>query len=189
MDTLKTIWLQQKALHPWFSERAIGCLQVMLLGFFLAGCQSSEPLTPIRTADFVDIDRFMGDWFVLGNTPTFIEKQAYNAVESYELAADGSIATTFRFNKGALDGPEKEYHPRAFVRDKDTNAVWGMQFVWPFKAEYRVLYVDETYSQCIIGRSKRDYLWIMARSAEISEEDYASLVSIAVAEGLSLIHI
>ena len=27
----------------------------------------------------------MGDWYVIASIPTFIEKEAYNAVESYRL--------------------------------------------------------------------------------------------------------
>ena len=42
----------------------------------------------------VDVDRFMGDWYVIANIPTFAEKGAHNAVESYRLDADGTIATT-----------------------------------------------------------------------------------------------
>ena len=55
----------------------------------LAAC-SSPP--PIHTATAVDLERFMGDWYVIANIPTFIEKGADNAVESYELNPDGSIA-------------------------------------------------------------------------------------------------
>jgi len=155
----------------------------LLVGLSLVGCQSSGDLPPIRTAEHVDLERFMGDWYVLGNIPTFIEKTAYNSVESYELDADGTIATTFSFNKGALDGPAKVYHPRAFIRDTQTNAVWGMQFIWPIKAEYRVLFISPDYDQTVIGRSKRDYLWIMARTPNLAEADYQALVALAVAEG------
>ena len=42
----------------------------------------------------------MGDWYVIANIPTFLEKDAYNAVESYRLDENGVIHTTFRFNKG-----------------------------------------------------------------------------------------
>ena len=124
----------------------------------------------------VELPRFMGDWYVLGSIPTFIEKQAYNAVESYWLDPDGTIATTFTFRKGAFDGPKKRYTPKGFVRDS-SNAVWGMQFVWPVKAEYLINYVNDDYTQTIIARSKRDYVWVMARSPRISDADYAALVT------------
>ncbi|MGB5735066.1 MAG: lipocalin family protein, partial [Thiohalocapsa sp.] len=43
----------------------------------------------------VDLERFMGDWYVVANIPTFVEKGAHNPVESYALNPDGTIATTF----------------------------------------------------------------------------------------------
>ncbi|EYC50938.1 membrane protein [Hylemonella gracilis str. Niagara R] len=140
----------------------------------LAGCQSS-PVAPMPTVPQVDLPRFMGDWYVIANIPTFIERGAHNAVESYRLDTDGTIATTFRFRADAFDGPEKVYNPRGFVLDA-SNALWGMRFVWPIKADYRITYLDANYSQTVIARQARDYVWIMARTPSISEADYATLV-------------
>lgn len=152
----------------------------LLLFAGLAGCAS---VAPIQTARHVDLNRFMGDWYVIANIPTFIETEAFNAIESYRLNDDGTIATTFTFRKGAFDGKEKTYHPTGFIVDKESNAVWGMQFLWPIKADYRVVHVSEDYRQTIIGRIKRDYVWIMARTPTISDEDYRSLVEIIAAQG------
>jgi apolipoprotein D and lipocalin family protein len=118
----------------------------------------------------------MGRWYVIANIPTIIERGAHNAVETYELAADGTIRTTFTFRKGSFDGAERRYEPRGFVRPGTGNAVWGMRFVWPVKAEYVVAYVDPAYERTIIARSKRDYVWIMARTPELAEADYEALV-------------
>lgn len=142
---------------------------------WLAGCQST-PSTPLPQASYVDLERFMQDWYVIASIPTFLERDAHNAVESYRLAPDGSIETTFSFRKGGFDGPRKVYRPRGFVRDTTTNATWGMQFVWPIKAEYLIAHVDPQYTETIIARSRRDYVWIMARTPQIPEPDYARLV-------------
>ena len=148
---------------------------VVSLAIMLSAC-SSAPTIP--TAKSVDLPRFMGDWYVIANIPTWPERDAYNAVESYKLDPDGSIATTFTFRKGAFDGPEKVMRPRGFVTDTESNAVWGMQFVWPIKAEYLISHVDAGYTETIIARSSRDYVWIMARKPVLSEADYARLVQI-----------
>ena len=137
----------------------------------------------MKTVEYVDLERFMGDWYVIASIPTFLEKDAYNAIENYAMNEDGSIATTFTFNKGGLDGKPKEYTPVGFVTDTETNALWGMRFVWPIKADYRVIYLDDDYQQTIIGRQKRDYVWIMARSPDISEDDYQELVSFIAERG------
>jgi apolipoprotein D and lipocalin family protein len=157
-----------------------GLLLSACLGLF--GCQSlSKP--PLDTVDYVNIERFMGDWYVIANIPTFIEEQAYNAVESYSLNNDGTIATTFTFREGSFDGELKTYHPKGFVENTETNAVWGMQFVWPIKADYRIVYLTEDYSQVIIGRNKRDYVWIMARTPQIPAEDYQHMLKLIAAMG------
>jgi len=146
---------------------------VVSIAVMLSAC-SSAPTIP--TAKSVDLPRFMGDWYVIANIPTWPERDAYNAIESYKLDPDGSIATTFTFRKGAFDGPEKVMRPRGFVTDAESNAVWGMQFVWPIKAEYLISHVDAGYTETIIARSSRDYVWIMARKPVLPEEDYARLV-------------
>ncbi|MGE0387483.1 MAG: lipocalin family protein [Gammaproteobacteria bacterium] len=133
--------------------------------------------TPIPIAPRVDIDRFMGDWYVIAHIPTFLEKNAYSAVESYRRLPDGRIATTFRFREGGFEGPEKVYTPTGFVRPDTGNAVWGMQFVWPVKAEYVISWLKPDYSQVVIGRNKRDYVWVMARTARIPEDELALILA------------
>ena len=141
------------------------------------------PREPIKTVAHVDLPRFMGDWYVIANIPTFIEKGAHNAIESYRLASDGTIATTFTFHQGAFDGPLKTHRPRGWVTDSTTNATWGMQFIWPIRAEYLIAYLDDAYSETIIARNARDYVWIMARTPEISAADYQQLLDRAAAMG------
>lgn len=160
---------------------------MMLLSLVLiTGCRSASSLAPIRTVQSVDLTRFAGNWFVLANIPTFIETQAYNAIESYSEPVDGKVATTFTFNKGGFDGKQKTYHPTAFIKEDTGNAVWGMQFIWPIKAEYRIVYLDPDYQFTIIGRSKRDYVWLMARDPSIADADYNRLLGIIGEEGYDL---
>jgi apolipoprotein D and lipocalin family protein len=144
------------------------------LTILASGCGASLP--PLKTVDRVDIPRFMGDWYVIANIPTWIEEGAHNAVESYRLDTDGTIATAFTFRKGGFDGPVKRYEPRGFILDTTSNATWGMRFVWPFKAEYLVIYLDAEYRHTVIGRSKRDYVWIMARTPDMPEAEYQRIV-------------
>ncbi len=137
---------------------------------------------PVPTVPYVDLSRFMGDWYVIASIPTFLEKDAYDARESYALEADGTIATTFTFRKGGFDGPLKTMRPRGFVRDA-SHAVWSMQFLWPLKAEYRIAYLDDSYGATIIARSARDYVWIMARTPQLDPAQYQRLADIVVRLG------
>jgi apolipoprotein D and lipocalin family protein len=144
-----------------------------LLAFTLAACSSNPPLPPIPRAASVDLPRFMGDWYVIAHTPTFIDKDGYNQIENYRLDDDGSIATTFTFRDGGFDGEPKKHTPRGFVVPGTGNAEWGMQFLWPFKGEFLITGLADDYSSVVIARSKRDMVWLLARKPDMSEVDYA----------------
>ena len=146
----------------------------VLIAGFLGACGSQRP--PIHTVPKVDLSRFMGPWYVIANIPTFVEKGAHNAIESYRLNPDGSIATTFTFREGGFEGPEKRHEPTGFVKDTQSNAIWDMQFFWPIKSDYRIVYLSEDYGETIIGREARDYVWIMARKPQLSEDQLQILI-------------
>ncbi len=155
---------------------------ILIGALLLAGCRA-EQHAPLALAEDVDLSRFMGDWYVIANIPTFIEEGAHNAVESYRRAEDGTVETTFTFRADGFDGEQKRYTPRGFVREGTGNAVWGMRFVWPVKADYRIAYVDEDYTQTVIGREARDYVWIMAREPAIPDADYQRLLAFLAEQG------
>jgi apolipoprotein D and lipocalin family protein len=157
---------------------------VVAASVMLAACAGRGP--EMETVDYVDLDRFMGDWYVIANIPTFLEKGAHNAVETYAMNDDGTIATTFTFHEDGFDGKKKEFNPKGFVRDTESNAVWGMRFVWPIKADYRIVYLSDDYSQTIIGRNKRDFVWVMAREPEVSDADYDMLLGIVESLGYDM---
>jgi apolipoprotein D and lipocalin family protein len=143
-------------------------LTLIISAMALSACSTSPPL---RTVPQVDLERFMGDWYVIANIPTFIERKAHNAVESYELIDHKQVATTFRFNQGSFDGPVKTYRPTGFVGDDPSNAIWGMQFIWPIKADYRITYLTPDYGITVIARQKRDYVWVMARKPQLTDAE------------------
>ena len=155
---------------------------VVLVSLFAV--QSCRQGPPIRMAEKVNLDLYMGDWYVIANIPTFIEKGAHNAIESYSRTSEYEIDTKFSFNKDSFTGPKKEYNPTGFVvEDNPSNAEWKMQFLWPFKSEFIIVYVDSAYEYTIIGRTKRDYVWIMARKPHIDPREIERLIQIAVDEG------
>lgn len=158
-------------------KRLILC--IFTLG--LASC-AHTPESSLPKAEAVNLQRFMGDWYVIANIPTFIEKDAHNAVESYSLNEDGTVATRFSFREGGFDGDKVTYNPTGFVSTED-NSVWGMQFIWPIKAEYVIAYLSDDYQYTIIARSARDYLWIMARQPVIDEAVFDRLVQLCADMG------
>ena len=155
-----------------------------LIFILLTGCATA--MKPIPLVNSVDLPKFMGDWYVIAAIPTAIEKEVYNGIENYKMNADGTIATTFTFYKGAFDGQFKKYEPKGFVQKEGNNALWGMQFIWPIKAEYRITYLDDAYQRTIISRNARDYVWIMARTPQISDAQYKELIDVVASYGYDM---
>ena len=145
---------------------------------------ATNDVPPLEALDRkVDLERFMGDWYVIGfipvTIPLFSEEGAHNGVESYRLTEEGVIETTYTFRKGAFDGPEKRFTPKGWVYNEETNAEWRMQFLWPFKAAYLLVYLDEEYQKTIVGVPDRGNVWIMSRDADLGDADYQALLEVA----------
>lgn len=159
---------------------ATGCLALV------AGC--ATPMEPLRATDTqIDLDRFMGSWYVVGSIPIDLffasEAGAHNAVESYTLLDDGRIDTQYRFRKDSFDGPLKTFNPVARVYNTATNAEWRMQFIWPFSSAYLIAHIEDDYSRTIIGVPDRSYIWIMSRTPDIASAEYERLLGIAATLG------
>ena len=179
MKRNKTARLSTSAL-PWI---AIATLVGVAAALSACGSLSEPPRKPVSLVPNVDIPRFMGDWFVIANIPTFLEKGAHNAKDSYRLAPDGTIATVYSHNVDGFTGPRKTYASTGYVLDKKTNAVWGQQYIWPIKADYRISYLSSDYQHVVVTRDKRDYVWIMSRTPTISEAEYQRMVDVVGREG------
>ncbi|MFC1565619.1 lipocalin family protein [Candidatus Neomarinimicrobiota bacterium] len=132
---------------------------------------AKNDMKELKPVEHVDIDKFMGKWYVVGVIPTFAEKDAVNAIETYELNKKGNIDITFTHYKKSPDGKFKEYHPKGFIFNKKTNSEWRVQFFWPFKFKYLVIDLADDYRYTVIGVPNKKFLWIMARDTQLSTED------------------
>jgi apolipoprotein D and lipocalin family protein len=164
-------------------SRWLAAASLLAAPWLLSACHTRPPL-PIMS--HVDVGRFMGPWYVIACTPTWMDRDAYAAIESYQRASDGRILTTFTFHQDGFDGPLKRYTPVGFVQEGSQGAIWGMRFVWPILADYRVMYVDPEYTVTLVGRQKRDYAWIMARSPAISDSEYEHMAALLKAAGYDI---
>ena len=92
----------------YFVKNKIIYYLLFLIIFLIQGCKNDDKsmnkIQSMETVKYVDLNRFMGDWYVIANIPTFIEKEAVNAIESYKLNDKGQIETTFTFREKNPNG-------------------------------------------------------------------------------------
>ncbi len=158
---------------------------IRLLPFvFLLGCGGVKYS---KTVDNVDIQRFMGDWYVIAGRTTFLEKGATNSLEQYSWNEEKNrIDITFTYNKNTFDGPLKTIEQKAWIHNSKTNAHWKVQPLWPFKLDYLVIALDKDYQWTVVGVPNQAYLWLMARVKSMSEEKIKSILKDVAATGYSI---
>lgn len=161
-----------------------------IIGLIIAGlviismsntCSTNQPM---RTVDYVELETFMGTWFIIGYTPILVDKKAHNGVEHYYLDGSGKILTTYQFREGSASGKIKTYQPTGFVHGEN-NAEWRMRFIWPFKAKYLIYYLSKNKKDTIITHPNRKYAWIMSRKSYMTEERYKSFIKMLEADNFN----
>ncbi len=138
----------------------------------LSACSTVPKQQPLKTVDHVDMERFMGPWYVIGTIPWLVEKNNVGTMDIYEPRKDGKIDIRYVFHKKSLDAPRQEWKAVGRVVDTKTNARWAVQFIWPFEAPYLVIGLSADYQQTVIGHPSRDLVWIMSRKPVMSDADY-----------------
>jgi len=137
--------------------------------------------------EYVDIERFMGDWFVIANIPTLFEKGAVNAIENYTWNSEKEIIeVSFDYRKGSPDGKPKHMTQKGFIYNTETNAEWRVQPLWPLKLGYLIIDLADDYSYTVIGVPNRKYLWIMARDSTLPNDIYQTILEKVKKQGYDL---
>ena len=131
----------------------------------------------MKTVDYVDIERFMGKWFVTAIVPNMIENGATNASDIYELSPDGTIAITYDAIK---DGKKKQIKQKGTIINKESNADWTIQMKKPYvpflKFPFKIILIDPNYKYMAVGYPDNKMGWIMNRDTTMDELLYETIL-------------
>ncbi|MFK3797952.1 lipocalin family protein [Pseudomonas sp. NPDC088444] len=149
----------------------------MLATLWLSACASTPPgesMAP-RTVDRVDLKRYQGTWYELARLPMFFQRNCAQSEAHYKLKDDGNIAVTNRCR--TLEGKWEEATGTASPQvEGKTDKLWVVFDNWfsrlvpgAAKGNYWVLYVSDDYKQALVGNPNHKYLWLLSRTAHVSE--------------------
>jgi apolipoprotein D and lipocalin family protein len=139
-------------------------------------CASTMKLPPLKTVDHVDLNRYLGDWYVFANIPYSLEKGKVGTLDRYALRPDGKMDNIFMFRRGTLDAPLEQWKGVAWVHNKETNAEWRVQFIWPLRVPYLVIDLDKDYQWSVIGYPSRKLAWVLSRKPVLDEATYQDIL-------------
>jgi apolipoprotein D and lipocalin family protein len=142
-----------------------------------AGCASNDNGPTLQTVSYVDLARYVGDWFEIARTPNDFQEDCVGTTAYYSLRGDGRVAVTNRCREDALRGEEKSICGVARVVDKETNAKLKVTFFWPFEGDYWIIDLDPSYRWAVVGEPRRRYLWILSRTPTLDAHTYDAILA------------
>jgi apolipoprotein D and lipocalin family protein len=141
-----------------------------------------EALPPVATIAKLDVPRYMGTWHEIAKFPNrFQAKCVANTRAQYLAQTDGSVqvlnscATT---DGSTIDALGKAIQvgaatsPKLQVRFAPAWLSWLPQ-VW---GDYWVIDLDADYQLAAVSDAKREYLWVLSRTPQVSAKAYANLL-------------
>jgi len=146
----------------------------ILFGF--TGCEESLPLD---TVSYVDLERYQGTWYEIGRLPNNFERDAIKVTANYQIKENGRVRV---LNRAYNTKKEKWIESLGEAKVIEPGKL-KVSFFKPFYGDYYIMELDENYQWVLVGNPSRDYLWILSRTPEISEELYDKLLNIAKEKG------
>ena len=124
----------------------------------------------------IDLQRFMGRWYVIGRVPNFVERGHVASVNTYTLRDDNKVAIHYQFREGFAE-PEEQIDIRAKVDEDSGNRRWRTWFYRVVPTHTRILEVAPDYSWALIGYPGREMAWIFAREPDMDNATYRQLAT------------
>lgn len=145
----------------------------------LVGCKSTSNLEVVSN---FNAERYMGTWYEAARFPHGFERGLSSVSATYSPNEDGTVKVVNRgFNEAEQAWDEIEGVAR-FKNHSDQGWL-EVSFFKPFYGAYKIIYLDEAYTQAIVTGPTYDYLWILVRDPKISQSELDNLVSLAQKQG------
>nr|WP_263770528.1 lipocalin family protein [Propionivibrio soli] len=137
------------------------------------------PLVPIAS---LDVPRYMGRWYEIAKYPNrFQKKCASDTRAEYSLLADGRVKVLNRCRTASgepdiAEGVARQVGGKESARLEVRFAPAWLSFLPAVWGDYWVIDLDADYRLVAVSEPKREYLWILARTPEVDQVAYASLL-------------
>jgi apolipoprotein D and lipocalin family protein len=172
------------------------CFLMMVTCLILA-CSANKsvespglPPLSVVAVDTLDLVRYSGKWYEIASLPQRFQKGCRGTTATYTLSEDKSYVKVYnKCFKDSLAGAISDIEGKAFVVSASGNAKLKVQFFWPFKADYWVIYLDEDYQYAAVSHPNGKYLWLLSRSPEMPDSVYAKITMLAFEMGIDTINL
>lgn len=129
----------------------------------------------LPTADYVDVNRFIGKWYAIHSLPQFFTRNCNAQTAEYGIINEQTISVKNTCIKSRKNTVIKG---QAVVKNAATNAELIVTFnsfftrLFRVKGDYNVIKLDKDYKYVLVGSKNRKSLWIMSRSPSLPKDIY-----------------
>lgn len=148
---------------------------------FLSGCLGMpERVQPVNN---FELDKYLGTWHEIARLDHVFERGLTQITAEYTLREDDGVNV---INRGfhAEDGEWKEAVGRAYFVEGNNTGHLKVSFFGPFYSSYVVFGLDqEEYQYAFVSGYSNDYVWLLARTPEVSQRVKMEFVQAARERG------
>jgi apolipoprotein D and lipocalin family protein len=146
----------------------------------LSGCLAVPD--GIEPVDNFELNRYLGKWYEIARLDHSFERGLEAVSAEYSLRDDGGIRV---INSGYNTDTQanQEAEGRAYFVDQPNLGYLKVSFFGPFFGSYVIFELDENYQYAFIAGNTTNYLWLLARTPEVSQELVNQFISRATQLG------
>lgn len=156
---------------------------LLLSVVMLAACTGvPEKVTPVSG---FELDRYLGKWYEIARLDHSFERGLSHISADYSLRDDGGVRVV---NQGfnTEDGEWQQAEGKAYFVESADQGYLKVSFFGPFYGSYIVFELDQdNYQYAFISGPDTDYLWLLARTPEVSEALKQRFITEAAKRGFS----
>ncbi len=141
----------------------LGCVALLLIGC-LGMPDSVQPVNGFQ------LENYLGKWYEVARLDHQFERGLSKVSAEYQLGEDGSVRV---LNQGfsAQDNEWQQAEGKAYFVDDNNQGYLKVSFFGPFYGSYVVFELDKVnYQYAFVSGPNHDYLWLLSRSATVSDE-------------------
>lgn len=141
---------------------------LLVCWLLLSGCLSvPDGVAPVQT---FELDRYLGRWYEVARLDHSFERGLEAVTADYSLRDDGGIRV---INSGRdIDSGEiQQAEGKAYFVQDSTIGHLKVSFFGPFYGYYVIFELDQIdYQFAFVAGNSTDYLWLLARTPEVSQD-------------------
>ena len=149
------------------------------LALLLSACTGKQYPSTIKPVNDFQIDRYLGTWYEIARLDHSFERGLQQVSATYSMREDGGVQV---LNKGYKTEKQKwsESIGKAYFVQNENTGHLKVSFFGPFYGTYVVFELDADYQYAFIAGNNYDYLWLLSRTPEISDQlrdEFTALVA------------